>query len=173
MRAIFAALLLIAGCQKPLAPELPAENDRAGWRKLLNWSADCEEGFQATASGRAGIQSFALSDNRKLVEVACAAGAYQGSQEYFLVHSSGVQPLTFRTIQDGKLRDTKELTGLATFDAASGLLKVHTKYRGPGDCGSYAVYTFSRDSAQLKELREKSECDGEGAEHPEQWPLRK
>ena len=173
MRVLFAALLLIAGCQKPRAPELPSQNDRAGWRKLLNWSSDCEESFQATASGRAGIQTFALNENRKLVEVACAAGAYQGSQEYFLVHGSGVQPLTFRTVEDGKLRDTRELTGLATFDGASGLLKVHTKYRGPGDCGSYAVYTFSGDSAQLKELREKPECDGEGAEHPEQWPLRK
>ena len=174
MRRIFlAGLLLTAGCRTPAAPELPSQEDRAGWRKLLSWSNDCEESFQATSSGRSGIQSFALAGDRKLIEVACAAGAYQGSQEYFLLHERRVLPLTFTTVEDGSLRETKELTGLATFDASSGNLKVHNRYRGPGDCGSYAVYTFTSSGAQLQELREKAECDGEGAEHPEQWPIRK
>lgn len=171
-RILLAGLLLMAGCRTPVTPpELPPQEDRAGWRKLLNWSNDCEESFQATSSGRSGIQSFALAGDRKLIEVSCAAGAYQGSQEYFLLDERRVLPLTFTTVEDGNLREAKELTGLATF--SSGLLTVHNRYRGPGDCGSYAVYTFSSNGAQLKELREKAECDGEGAEHPEQWPIRK
>ena len=177
MRLLLAGLVLIAGCgtqqPQPAAVELPSTNDRSGWRKHLNWSKDCEDAFQATGAGRPGIQSFDLGDNRKLVEVACASGAYQGSQEYFLLDGSKAQPLTFTTLEDSKLRDAKEITGLADFDKASLVLKVHNRYRGPGDCGSYAVYAFTGTGAQVKELREKAECDGEGAEHPEQWPLRK
>ena len=172
MRVLLAALLLLAGCQKPTSVELPPVDDRTAWRQLLKWSNDCEESFQATGSGRSGIQSFPLTGDRRLIEVACAAGAYQGSQEYFLLHGSAARPLKFRVVEDGKLKDATEITGLAEFDVKTGELKVHNRYRGLGDCGSYAIYTFPGDEARVKELREKAECDGEGAEHPERWPLR-
>lgn len=173
MRIALAVVLLITGCRQPAAVELPPVENRSAWRGLLKWSNDCEEAFQATASGRSGMQSFSLGDNRRLIEVACAAGAYQGSQEYFLLHGTQAQPLKFTVVEDGNLREATEITGLAEFDEANGVLKVHNRYRGPGDCGSYAIYSFTEAGAQVKELREKAECDGEGAEHPEQWPLRK
>ena len=173
MRVLLAALLLLSGCRKPAAVELPPVENRAAWRPILNWSNDCEEAFQATASGRSGIQSFSLSEDRRLIEVACAAGAYQGSQEYFLLRGSTARPLKFAVVEDGKLKEATEITGLAEFDPKAGVLKVHNRYRGPGDCGSYAVYTFADDGASVKELREKAECDGQGAENPEQWPLRR
>ena len=169
MRVLVAALLLLAGCRKPAAVELPPVENRAAWRQIVKWSNDCEESFQATASGRSGIQSFTLREDRRLVEVACAAGAYQGSQEYFLLRGSVAQPLKLTVVEDGKLMEATEITGLAEFDEKSGVLKVHNRYRGPGDCGSYAVYAFSEEGVKVKELREKAECDGEGAEHPERW----
>ena len=52
---------------------------------------------------------------------------------------------------ESKLREAKEITGLAEFDKAKHVLKVHNRYRGPGDCGSYAVYSFTGAGAQLKE----------------------
>lgn len=173
MRIVLAGLLLITGCRQPAAVELPPVENRNAWHGLLKWSNDCEEAFQATAPGRSGIQSFPLGDNRRLVEVACAAGAYQGSQEYFLLDGSKAQPVKFTVVEDANLREAVEITGLAEFDESARVLKVHNRYRGPGDCGSYAIYSFTDAGAQVKELREKAECDGEGAEHPEQWPLRK
>ena len=172
MRILVAAVLLISACRKPAAVELPPVENRTAWRQILKWSNDCEESFQATASGRSGIQSFTLREDRRVIEVACAAGAYQGSQEYFLVRGSVAQPLKLTVVEDGKLKEATEITGLSEFDEKTGVLKVHTRYRGPGDCGSYAVYSFAGDRADVKEMREKAECDGEGAEHPERWPVK-
>lgn len=156
---------------------------RAAWQKVLHWSNDCEESFQATGGGR-GLQFFDLDHNRQLVEVACASGAYQGSQEYFVIERNGSAPvvhdISFPTYEasgpDGKTltpKTVKEITGLPEFDRANHQLKILNRYRGPGDCGSYATYAFDGGRAVLKQFRAKLDCDGTGAEHPEQWPTRK
>lgn len=177
LAAVTAALLLLSAC-RGAAPPLPSSEDRAGWRKLLNWSNDCEEGFRATSSGQSGLQTYALGGGRSLVQVACVAGAYQGSQEYFVIEGARPRAVSLTTFEAAgpegttlERRQVKEITGLAEFDPKTRLLRILNKYRGPGDCGSWAVYDFSGSDAQLKEFRAKVACDGEGAEHPEQWPL--
>lgn len=158
--------------------------NRVSWRKVLRWSDDCEESFQATGGGGRGLQLFDLDRNRQLVEVACSSGAYQGSQEYFTVEHNGSAPtvhaISFPTYEasgpDGKTLTPKtvnEITGLPEFDRANHELKILNRYRGPGDCGSYATYGFESGRAVLKQFRAKLDCDGTGAEHPEQWPIRK
>ena len=151
---------------------------------MLHWSGDCEQSFQATGGRGAGLQLFDLGPNRRLVEVACSSGAYQGSEEYFLLEqngsSSAVHALSFLTYEasgpDGKTltpKSVNEITGLPEFDRVSHELKILNRYRGPGDCGSYATYTFESGTAVLKQFRAKLDCDGTGAEHPEQWPIRR
>jgi hypothetical protein len=75
---------------------------------------------------------------------------------------------------DGKTlirKEEDEITGIPEFDGVNKVLTILNRYRGPGDCGSYAVYSFKSDRAVLKEFRAKLDCDGTGAEHPEKWPV--
>jgi hypothetical protein len=187
---LVAVFAIYCGCAaRPTAPIVAGDavvlpqsaNDRAGWRKALHWSEECEAAHQATG-GAGELQVYPLETGKSLVEVPCAAGAYQGSQQYFLVDASGSVPvvhaLSFRTYEASgpegtqlQATDTREISGLAEFDRTHQLLKVLNKFRGPGDCGSYAVYSFQSDRAVLKEFRAKVQCDGQGAEHPETWPL--
>jgi hypothetical protein len=149
---------------------------------VLGWSDDCEQGFQASGNGQRGLQFYNLGNGRRLAEVACASGAYQGSQEYYLIGGNDpshlVHAISLPTYEaaglDGKTlvrKDEDEITGIPEFDAVNKVLTILNRYRGPGDCGSYAVYSFKSDRAVLKEFRAKVECDGTGAEHPEKWPL--
>ncbi|MBV8830324.1 MAG: DUF1176 domain-containing protein [Acidobacteriaceae bacterium] len=157
--------------------------DRAAWRKALGWSDECEQEFQAGPSGQRGVQFYDLGGSRTLAEVACSFGAYQGSEQYYLIsgneRSHRVQALQMPTYEatgaDGKTlvrKDETEITGLPEFNRSTKTLSILNRYRGPGDCGSYATYAFERDRAVLKEFRAKLDCDGTGAEHPEKWPLR-
>jgi hypothetical protein len=75
---------------------------------------------------------------------------------------------------DGKnlvRKEEAEITGLPEFNNSAKTLTILNRYRGVGDCGSYATYAFEGDRALLKEFRAKLDCDGQGAEHPEQWSV--
>jgi hypothetical protein len=157
------------------------KSDRAAWRAMLKWSDDCESGFAVRDDDSAGLEFYSLGGRRSLVQVACAPGAYQGSQTYYLLDERtsppAAKPIEFVTWDaagpEGKTlvrRQTTELTGSAEFAPASRELTILNRYRGPGDCGSHAVYRIGSDKAEVKEFRAKLECDGEGAEHPERWP---
>src|SRR5688500_2676128 len=79
-----------------------SREDRPAWYKVLRWSDDCETAYKATGQGH-GLQFYKLQEKVSLVEVACASGAYQGSQEYFLLDlrasAPDVQALSFRTYE--------------------------------------------------------------------------
>lgn len=155
--------------------------DRKAWREIVGWPDECEEAFQATAGSTGdnpGLEFFELGGGRRLVKVLCAGGAYQPSQVFAVVDASGPKPsgkvLTFDVYEspdDDKLEKTRaqELWGLADFDARTRQLKVHNRFRGPGDCGTLATYDFEGGEARLKELRADTRCDGKGAENPERW----
>ena len=155
--------------------------DRKAWREIIRWPEECEEAFAATAGSSgdyAGLEFFELGGGRRLVKVLCAGGAYQPSQVFAVVNEAGATPsakvLTFgvyESPEDGKLDKTSatELWGLADFDARTKQLKIHNRFRGPGDCGTLSTYAFDDAGPVLKELRADTLCDGKGAEHPEQW----
>ena len=57
---------------------------RADWRSQLRWPDDCEESFAASHSGAGGgISVVRIGPAASLVEVTCAAGAYQPSTMRF------------------------------------------------------------------------------------------
>lgn len=158
-----------------------AKADRKAWREVVGWSDDCEDAFEATAGGAgddAGLEFFELGEGRRLVKVLCAGGAYQPSQVFAVVDEGGAKPpakvLTFDIYEspdDNELEKTsaQEVWGLADFDARTKRLRVHNRFRGPGDCGTLATYAFDGAAPALKELRADLRCDGKGAENPEQW----
>ena len=155
--------------------------DRKAWREIIRWPEECEEAFAATA-GRAGddagLEFFELGEGRRLAKVLCAGGAYQPSQVFAIVHEAGATPSAkvlafdvYESPEDDKLEKTSatELWGLADFDARTKQLKVHNRFRGPGDCGTLSTYGFDAAGPVLKELRADTLCDGKGAENPERW----
>jgi len=155
--------------------------DRKAWREIIRWPEECEEAFAGTAGragDNAGLEFFELGEGRRLVKVLCAGGAYQPSQVFAIVNEAGATPsakvLTFDVYEspgDDKLEKTSatELWGLADFDARTKQLKVHNRFRGPGDCGTLSTYGFDAAGPVLKELRADTLCDGKGAENPERW----
>ena len=155
--------------------------DRKAWREIIRWPEECEEAFAGTAGragDNAGLEFFELSEGRRLLKVLCAGGAYQPSQVFAVVNEAGETPSAkvlsfdvYESPEDGKLEKTSatELWGLADFDARTKQLKVHNRFRGPGDCGTLSTYGFAEAGPELKELRADTHCDGKGAENPERW----
>jgi hypothetical protein len=158
-----------------------AGRDRAAWRAVLGWSAECEQGFALVADRGSGVELFALPDGTLLAQVACAPGAYQGSYVYFRVDSAGASagraPLTFPDYVDsgaeGRDRlqpeQTAEIVGLPTVVPAEGRLRVLRRFRGLGDCGLLLTYDVAAPTPALVGLRGKLACDGDASVPPERW----
>ena len=69
--------------------------DRAAWRAALDWPASCEEAFESSRAGQdGGLVIRALAPRVSLVEVLCAAGAYQPSHVYVKYDEQGASPIS-------------------------------------------------------------------------------
>jgi len=99
-----------------------------------------------------------------LVEVACARGAYQGSQIYYYVdedpRARRIEPIRFRTFEvpgadaaDIVAREDIELWGSPEFRAKTAELVVFNKFRGLGDCGSLSIYKLDGARARLQSFK--------------------
>jgi len=164
-----------------MSKENVTRDGRKAWRQVLKWPDSCEEGYDYPDLALGGVDFHALGNGRYLAEVVCTLGAYQGYQRYYLLdesHSPPIaRPLTFTTYEATGKRgqaltriQTEELWGAPEFDSRNGRLKVMNKFRGSGDCGTLAVYSFDTGDPQLQEFRAKTACDGRGAGQPERWP---
>jgi hypothetical protein len=182
-----AAIVLAVGLSSVAVPGAKlaktslSKSDRTRWRAVLKWPDDCESGFALREGDDAGLRFHALGGRRYFVEVACAPGAWQGSQIYYFLDEraspAAARPVEFATWEAGGpagetlvRRRATELFGNTEYAAAGRELKVVNRYRGSGDCGSYAVYRISAGKAELKEFRAKVKCDGEGADEMDGWP---
>jgi hypothetical protein len=66
-------------------------------------------------------------------------------------------------------KKTEELWGLPEFNPTTKELYILNKFRGPGDCGTLATYSFQGGTPKLKEFRAKTVCDGKGSNNPKSW----
>jgi hypothetical protein len=155
--------------------------DRVAWRSRLNWPQDCESTFDYPDKSFAGVTFYELSRGQNLVQVTCTLGSYQGTYVFMLLVES-VSPakttlLHFVAYEDsgeqgpGRLQksDTTELTGTPEFDSTTKQLRVLDKFRGLGDCGLQATYSFSKGQPELTLLQGKLNCDGKASSSPRQW----
>jgi len=55
------------------------------------------------------------------------------------------------------------------FDSTTKQLRVLDKFRGRGDCGLQATYSFFQRATQLTLLQGKLNCDGKASSSPRQW----
>src|SRR5262245_46398212 len=85
-----------ASASAPALTTLPARTrpDREAWRAQLAWPEDCERAFALTdASEDSGLVVHELEAGRMLIEVRCAAGAYQPSAVLMQVDASRTPPV--------------------------------------------------------------------------------
>lgn len=188
-----AALILfaLANVASPAAaadyPAIPAMEqeipypEREVWRRVIGWPEECEEAYRATiAPRRSGVLFHDLGQGRKLAQITCAPGAYQG---YFVF--AGIETgangevkgrlLKFPVLEspDGinlRRKESVEVWGTVTFDQSKRKLKVLNRFRGTGDCGTYFVYSFPKGVPVVDRARVKQRCDGKGGEDPSSWP---
>jgi len=156
-----------------------SHQDRLAWRKIIHWSQGCEEAFDSTMSKETGgLVFYELNDREYLVEVTCTLGAYQGFQNYAYLVLSGAKPVArvllfpaYESENEGELKkkETEELWGLPEFDPKTKRLTILNRFRGTGDCGTLATYSFQDGSPKLVELRADLKCDGQGEKDPKQW----
>jgi hypothetical protein len=155
--------------------ELPgtplAREDRAAWRAALQWSDDCEEAFQLTnAANTAGLFVHGLAEGIRLVEVHCAAGAYQPSMLFIRLDQNPSPPvvttLTFTTYDspDGESlerAESTELWGEATVLPDRRELTLLSVSRQTRDCGTWSRYTLAAERPRLLELYAQIVCPAE------------
>jgi hypothetical protein len=152
--------------------------DRKAWYARLGWPSDCEDAY-TPIHGEAAIAFYEVGSARTLLGVECASGAYQGYGVYFLLSEGDASgpvatPLRFRTYKTAKgdaiEPDTVvDLWGTVTFDRARKELIVHRRFRGLGDCGIWARYSFSTGAPVVTEMRAHPACDLKEA-NPLRWP---
>jgi len=114
-------------------------------------------------------------DAGTLVWLFCDAGAYQEVGALYWVEGERVSRLSLGYVDVEGERQTRALTGLFDFDPTTREAHDFIKYRGLGDCGSWAHYRLASGTLELLEYRER-ECDDDFAEEdpppPSQWPRR-
>lgn len=172
LAAVFASGAAAAG---PL-PGTKTAKDRAAWRAILHWPKVCEETWEK-ADPSAGVYTWKLSGGRRLVEVLCFRGAYQGVSMLYLVDSArkATGPLALRTYRDpgsGQPKVTNEtrILGSLAFTPKTGILTVLDKFRGVGDCGIYSTFELTGNRFVTTEVRAKTACDGKPPYDPTRWP---
>lgn len=134
--------------------------DRAAWRQVLQWPADCEDAFQASHVGDDGGLSLAeLAPQLTLVDVLCAAGAYQPSHVFLRLDERGssrvVSVLEFTQFdsEDGRTvalsAPRSELWGEAYVAVDGRELSVLSLSRQLGDCGVWHKWAIGTEQPRL------------------------
>ncbi|RAQ40359.1 hypothetical protein B9S53_16280, partial [Arthrospira sp. O9.13F] len=125
-----------------------------------------------------GSFAYPVGTQGYLVQLLCLQTAYQNNYKFFVyretnqgVKVSRVKLPSFEINSSGQRVETQidEVVGLVDYDPIQGVLTVFTKYRGIGDCGSFAKYQWDQVDFKAIEYREKSDCDGNFVE-PENYP---
>jgi hypothetical protein len=138
--------------------------------ELVGWSSECEEAWRATAGFDGGVEVYPVDRHRVMLQVACAAGAYQGSQRFYILHDAPapdepqvrqLSVLTYESMTEGELvpKLSPEVWGRVDFDSHRRRLILLNVFRGLGDCGYRAEYEVTPRGLTLRALRFKNACD--------------
>ncbi len=138
---------------------------------MLQWPETCEQAFVTThASYDGGLTFHRLADGVTLVQVTCAAGAYQGSSVFVRLDETTepavARTLTFTTFTsaDGATLEpdeTVEVWGETTVLAETQQLTVLTVARQLRDCGTWARYALDAPEPRVVEVFAQVVCPEE------------
>jgi hypothetical protein len=173
-------IAIMAGCRQPAAgsagvASLPRDGitvaQRAEWRRHLNWPDACEDAFRASHAGDSGaITVTSLEPGGSLVEVTCAAGAYQPSMMRFKVSegAGGMRAilLSFPVYlsEDGReltVSNDTEVWGESVVDGDSAAIAILSVARQAADCGVWARYSLTGTEPRLVAAAARLQCPTE------------
>jgi hypothetical protein len=133
--------------------------DRAAWRAALDWPASCEQAFASSRAGEdGGLAIHVVEPGVSLVEVLCAAGAYQPSHAYIRYDEHGASPIAtllefpvFESAESATPETSREteIWGESSFASDTRELSVLTLSRQLADCGVWSRYAMGTGQPQL------------------------
>jgi len=133
--------------------------DREAWRAVLEWPDSCEDAFRSSRAGQDGGVVFTeLEPGLSVVEVVCAAGAYQPSSMFIRLDERDSSPvavlLEFSVYRspDGtslELSSDQELWGEPFLSPGTKELSVLALSRQLADCGIWSKYTVATERPSL------------------------
>ncbi len=119
--------------------------DRARIQAQLKWPQECENAFVTTESDPSGLHYYELGEGRRLIQVACANGAYQGSYLYMMQKNSDAA-----TLLTWPLYDSYEVWGTPLdFDAGRKQIGFMFKTSGVDPCHEQRIYSLESDTPVL------------------------
>lgn len=165
------------------ARQLSSPKQRAEWRRLLVWDDACEQAYQNTKlTNDPGVETYILAKADELVMVFCAVGGYQPSFVLYHLKEQHPELLSLETYSAGdgvslQRNQSTELWGEVYFRAESRVLTIVNAARQTKDCGTWADYAFSADTASLQALYNKFPCPAsisppvspDAVKPPEDW----
>lgn len=163
--------------------------DRSNWYQTLHWPESCEDDFRSSYDPETGDLAFyPITDNQYLLRVTCSISAYQESMVFIRVRNNNsvfsgeiVDLKTYDPIKkqliDFDNEGTHQVAGFEKFNNTNKTLKLYTKARGLGDCGSYHDYQITAtDTILIKMTAQDCEvADAWHLKHPDDinlppWP---
>jgi hypothetical protein len=148
-------------------------------RAIDNWPTDCDYKFPEDLYSdhfpelTSKIKFYALSLGKYLAKFECSSGAYN-ERDIFVFYDETLKVpkaeiLNFKTYKfleestDKKEELLENVIFGKYFNRQKKELIMLRKYRGGGDCGEWARYSFSDGKPLLQEYWAKLSCDGEHA----------
>lgn len=140
---------------KPLAKDQVAALTKALRMELNRREPDsCEE----TPAGLTDADgAWALDDSLRLVSVACSRGAYNVSNQFWLVPGRDVVRAKPAEFEGNRNKPGNELVN-ADFDPKTGRVMFYAKGRGIGDCGASGSYGWNGTGFAVLQLSAMDEC---------------
>lgn len=154
-------------------------DDRAAWRKRLQWPDACEQAFQATSAGStAGLTFHTAGSGITLVEIRCASTGLQPTQLFIRLDERGSSPLTTvlefprvpapATGPNGPAAPphdrqvtSQELTGEVVVAPDGHTISVLTVARTTRDCGTWVRYAVGGEHPRIAAATSHLPCPAE------------
>jgi len=162
--------------------DLQPSSSRSEWRQQLHWPQPCEQAFEQTRGPeekQSGVRVIPLSGGWRVVEVRCAAGAYQPSQMFVGISPAGivsppvsVPTMTFDDEGHATWNASEEVWGTVTFASAANEVTIVNVARGLGDCGSVIAYQIDTNSViSFRVATAKGKPCDDNSQTPTSWPV--
>lgn len=203
---ILGVLFLGAGCTPridtletaPESKEVTAKtdftaDDRAEWKKIVQWSDLCDEDFKiGSDAGLGGLALYPLNETQSILRVTCGVYAYQTSMLFYHLDTSTPETTvtslaipTYDMERKQVVARTYEyeddianyVLGNDSFDSVHKTISIFTKERGVGDCGSRTTFAAEKTPTLLKfeslscEQAEQYYIENPDAKTVFKWPV--
>lgn len=145
----------------------PSINNRLEMGKQIKLSPSCNKTFSKENTDESGMYLRETEPGAKLLFAICSYGAYQGTQQVFLLPN--VDALMFEKLSDeekvsSKLMRVNTISTNIRWEKSSATLSVTDKFSGAGNCGLRYDYKLDGAAFNLIAIYGNTDCDAESKE---------